>query len=162
MSILSSWPSDANVRTEHKWRAGQRNLAILRQDGHRGSSVSHSVHVLRSAEPVASSSNIMLLDLATEIAGAVGSALADHGPATARLPTTRPTPATCHTLLQASDDAASLKIGRILGCAEGNLALPRGAPDRKWLPLRLGKAWRCSNLRTQRICTCMGHHFHHY
>ena len=60
---------------------------MLRRDGQRGLSVSHSAPVLWSAEPVAASSKIMLLDLATEIAGAAGSALADHGPATARLPT---------------------------------------------------------------------------
>ena len=125
MSILSCGPSDANVRTEHKWQAGQRNLAILRRDGHHGSSVSHSVPVPRCAEPVAASSKIMLLDLATEIAGAAGSALADHGPATARFPRSRPTPATCLTQLQPPEDSSPLKIGRVSGCAEGDLASPR-------------------------------------
>ena len=166
MSILSCGPSDANVRTEHKWQAGQRNLAILRRDGHHGSSVSHSVPVLRCAEPVAASSKIMLLDLATEIAGAAGSALADHGPATARFPRSRPTPATCLTQLQPPEDSSPLKIGRVSGCAEGDLASPRSTTGQKSAALRLGSLGRSSNLRTHglahAICTCMGHHIRDY
>ena len=150
MSILSCGPSDANVRMEHKWWAGQRNLAILRRDGHRDSSVSHSVPVLRSAEPVAASSNILLLDLATGIAGAAGSALADHGPTTARLPTSRPTLATCQTLLKPSDDSAPLKIGSVPGRGEGELGHPRSDTGQNRLPLwlgRLGNARTCGTKR---------------
>ena len=130
----------------------------MRRDGHHGSSVSHSVPVPRCAEPVAASSKIMLLDLATEIAGAAGSALADHGPATARFPRSRPTPATCLTQLQPPEDSSPLKIGRVSGCAEGDLASPQSTTGQKSAALRLGSLGRSSNLRTHAICTCMGHH----
>ena len=122
----------------------------MRRDGHHGSSVSHSVPVPRCAEPVAASSKIMLLDLATEIAGAAGSALADHGPATARFPRSRPTPATCLTQLQPPEDSSPLKIGRVSGCAEGDLASPRSTTGHNrqhcgWAAL--GEAQTCGPMR---------------
>ena len=157
----SCGPSDAKREEQCKRWAGQRNLARLRQDGHRSTSVSYSVPALRTAEPVVASSKILLLDLALELPALPDQLLRTVAPrllaSLDRGPPQRPV----FTQLQPAEDSSPLKIGRISGCAEGDLAGPRSATGQESAALLLRRLGRSSNVRTHAICTCMGHHFHH-